>query len=67
MGDTVRQVKCWSGQIKLGFVLWNLRRYALSFLRYVLFREVVFPNLFDPINQLPEFVEKGHLVEVVTQ
>ena len=58
--DTVRHLKYWSGQIKLGFVLWDLRRYALL-------DKIVFPDFLDTINQLPEFVEEGHLVEVVIQ
>jgi hypothetical protein len=65
--DAVRKLKCWSGRIKLGFVLWDLRRYALSPLRYALLDKIVFPDFLDPINQLPEFVEEGHLVQVVIQ
>jgi hypothetical protein len=49
----------------LGFVLLDLRRYALSALRYALFRKVVFPDLFHPIDHFSEFVEEGHLVEVI--
>ena len=29
--------------------------------------EVVLPNLFDPADHVPEFIEKGHLVEVLIQ
>lgn len=49
----------------LGFVLWELRRYALSALRYALFRKIPLPDLLNPIDQLSEFIKKGHLVEIV--
>ena len=30
-----------------------------------LFSKIVFPDLLDPIDQLSEFIKKGHLVEIV--
>jgi hypothetical protein len=53
--------------VYLGFEIWNFRRYALSALRSALFGKVVFPDLFDPADHVPEFIQKGHLVEVMIQ
>ena len=48
-----------------GYVLWNFRRCALTALRYALFSKVILPDFVDPADHVPEFIEKGHLVEVV--
>jgi hypothetical protein len=29
--------------------------------------EVVPPDLFDPIDHIPEFIEQGHLIEIVIE
>ena len=40
---------------------------TLTFEIYGLLRKVFLPNLLDPIDQLPEFIQKDHLIEVLIQ